>query len=201
MKSSETISKISSALLKAQSSMGNAQKGATNPYFKSSYADLNSIREAVTPALNANGITLLQPTIFVDGKVFVETVLLHESGEFLSSLTEIVVAKVGDPQAAGSGISYARRYGLQSFLSVGAMDDDGEAAMSRTQKSKFVATSPIAPGVKSEAKSEVSSAASPEASPPAQQAESVSKPTAKKMPFNKPGNSNKAPESNEGSWG
>jgi hypothetical protein len=131
MNRSESISKIATALLKAQSSMGNASKGASNPYFKSSYADLNAIREVVTPALNANGITVLQPTTFIDGKSFVETVLLHESGEFLSSLTEITVAKVNDPQAAGSAISYSRRYGLQSLLSVGAVDDDGEKAMSR----------------------------------------------------------------------
>lgn len=131
MKTSESISKIAAALLKAQSSMGNASKGASNPYFKSSYADLNAIREVVTPSLNANGITVLQPTTTVDGKPFVETLLLHESGEYISGLTEIVVSKTNDPQAAGSAISYARRYGLQSFLSVGAVDDDGEKAMNR----------------------------------------------------------------------
>jgi hypothetical protein len=131
MNRSESIAKLAVALLKAQSSMGNASKGASNPYFKSSYADLNAIREVVTPALNANGISVLQPTTFIDGKSFVETVLLHESGEFLSSLTEITAAKANDPQAAGSAISYSRRYGLQSLLSVGAVDDDGEKAMSR----------------------------------------------------------------------
>lgn len=131
MNKSESINKISAAMLKAQLTMGDAVKGAANPFFRSSYADLNSIREAVTPALNAVGITVLQPTTFLDGRTFVETTLLHESGEFLSSLTEIVAAKANDPQAAGSAISYARRYGLQSFLSVGAVDDDGEAAMGR----------------------------------------------------------------------
>jgi cell division septation protein DedD len=134
MKTSESITKIAAALLKAQSTMGNAVKGASNPYFKSSFADLNSVREAVTPALNANGITVLQPTTVVDGKAYVETILMHESGEFLSGLTEILSAKVNDPQAAGSGISYARRYGLQSFLSVGAVDDDSELAMGRGNK-------------------------------------------------------------------
>jgi hypothetical protein len=135
MNKSESISKISAALLKAQLTMGDAVKGAANPFFRSSYADLNSIREAVTPALNAVGITVLQPTTYLDGKAFVETTLLHESGEYLSSLTEIVVSKQNDPQAAGSAISYGRRYGLQSFLSVGAVDDDGEAAMGRGKPS------------------------------------------------------------------
>jgi hypothetical protein len=61
----------------------------------------------------------------------VETVLLHESGEFISSLTEVLCAKQNDPQAHGSGISYARRYGLQSLVNLGSADDDGESAMGR----------------------------------------------------------------------
>ena len=131
MNKSESIVKISAALVKAQREMGNATKDAKNPFFKSSYADLNAIREATIPVLNAAGITVLQPTTVVDGKAFVETTLLHESGEYLTSLTEIIAAKANDPQAHGSGVSYARRYGLQAFLCVGAEDDDGEKAMGR----------------------------------------------------------------------
>lgn len=142
MTKSETITKIAGALVKAQSEMGNATKGSSNPFFKSSYADLNAIREAVLPALNKNGIVALQPTIVFDGKNYVETILVHESGEYLSSLTEIKVGKQNDPQAEGSGISYARRYGLQSFVNMGAKDDDGEAATTRT-----TATTP-APGTR-----------------------------------------------------
>ena len=133
MNSSQSVSKLAPALLKAQTQMGGAVKEAKNPYFKSNYADLNSVREAATPALNANGITLLQPMTMRDGKQFVQTLLLHESGEWLSSETEVVVGKQNDPQAAGSGISYARRYGLQSLLSIGAVDDDGEAGMVRAK--------------------------------------------------------------------
>jgi hypothetical protein len=129
--SSNTIGKIAAALLKAQRNMGDATKGSKNPFFKSSYADLNSVREAATPALNAEGIVLLQPTVHLEGKNFVRTLLLHESGEWLSSDTEIVQAKLNDPQAHGSGLSYARRYGLQSFLNIGAVDDDSELAMGR----------------------------------------------------------------------
>lgn len=120
---------IATALLKAQSEMSNPKKGATNPFFKSKYADLNSIREAVIPTLNANGISVLQPIVHVDGKNFVKTILLHETGEMLESLTEIVYNKINDAQAQGSGISYARRYSLQSFVCVGADDDDGQKAV------------------------------------------------------------------------
>ena len=131
MNRSESIAKIAAAIVKAQSVMGNAIKDAKNPFFKSSYANLNAVREAVLPAMNANGISVLQPTIQIDGKSFVETVLLHESGEFISSLTEVVVSKANDAQQQGSGISYARRYGLQSLANIGADDDDGEAAVGR----------------------------------------------------------------------
>jgi hypothetical protein len=123
------MKQIATALLKAQSEMSNPKKGATNPFFKSKYADLNSIREAVIPILNANGISVLQPIVHVDNKNFVKTILLHESGELMESLTEIIYNKVNDAQAQGSGISYARRYSLQSFVCVGADDDDGQKAV------------------------------------------------------------------------
>jgi len=122
------MKQIATALLKAQSEMSNPKKGATNPFFKSKYADLNAIREAVLPTLNENGISVLQPIVHVDGKNFVKTILLHESGELLDSLTEIIYNKQNDAQAQGSGISYARRYALQSFVCVGADDDDGNNA-------------------------------------------------------------------------
>lgn len=119
---------IATALVKAQSEMSNPKKGNTNPFFKSKYADLNAVREAVIPILNENGITVLQPLVQVDGKNFVNTILLHESGEMMESFTEIVYSKINDAQAQGSGITYARRYGLQSFVCVGADDDDGNKA-------------------------------------------------------------------------
>lgn len=129
------MKEISTALVKAQSEMSNAKKGSSNPFFKSKYADLNSIREAVLPVLNTHGIAVLQPIVNIDGKNFVKTILLHETGESMESFTEIVYSKANDAQAQGSGISYARRYGLQSFVCIGAEDDDAnEAVKQHTQK-------------------------------------------------------------------
>lgn len=119
---------IATALLKAQTEMSNPKKDATNPFFKSKYADLNAVREAVIPILNNNGIVVLQPIKNIDGRNFVSTILLHETGEMMESFTEIVYNKQNDAQAQGSGITYARRYGLQSFVCVGADDDDGNKA-------------------------------------------------------------------------
>jgi len=132
------MKQIATALLKAQSEMSNPKKGATNPFFKSKYADLNAIREAVIPTLNENGITVLQPIVHVDGKNFVKTILLHESGELLESLTEIIYNKVNDAQAQGSGISYSRRYALQSFVCVGSADDDGNEASAKPNATKEI---------------------------------------------------------------
>jgi hypothetical protein len=128
------MKQIATALLNAQGEMSNPKKGATNPFFKSKYADLNAIREAVIPVLNSHGISVLQPIVHFENKNFVKTILLHESGEMLESLTEIIYNKQNDAQAQGSGISYARRYALQSFVCVGADDDDGQKAVQSKPK-------------------------------------------------------------------
>lgn len=131
--------KIAVAFLKAQSEMGNATKDSSNPYFKSKYADLNAVREACLPALNKHGICVLQPTVQIEGKNYVKTILLHESGETIEALTEVLFGKPNDPQAQGSGITYARRYGLQSLVNIGAEDDDGNKAAEKPKKNQFAA--------------------------------------------------------------
>lgn len=133
------MKQITKALIEAQKEMGDAKKGATNPYFKSKYADLNAIREACIPVLNKHGIAVLQPTVHIEGRNFVKTVLLHESGESIESLTEIIYSRQNDAQAQGSGITYARRYGLQSLVNIGAEDDDGNKASQPTKLSKLTA--------------------------------------------------------------
>jgi hypothetical protein len=135
-KNMNEIKNFAKAFIKAQSEMGDAKKDSTNPFFKNKYADLNSVREACVPALNANGIAVLQPIVQVEGKNFVKTLLLHESGESMECLTEIIYAKQNDAQAQGSGITYARRYGLQSLVNVGAEDDDGNKANEQSKNKK-----------------------------------------------------------------
>lgn len=128
MKTSPSITKISAALLVAQKAIGSAKKDSVNPFFKSSYADLGAVMEACKSQLNEAGITVLQP-VFSDA---VETILLHESGEWVSDYgTPIVSSRPNDPQAQGSAITYAKRYGLQALLFIPSEDDDGEKAMDR----------------------------------------------------------------------
>ena len=120
---------IAIALVKAQKEMQTPKKGSVNPFFKNKYADLNDVLEAIVPALNNNGIVLLQPLVNIEGKNFVKTVLMHESGETFESLAEIFCAKNNDAQAYGSGISYARRYSLSSICGIGSEDDDAQKAV------------------------------------------------------------------------
>lgn len=124
----ENQTEIAKAFIKAQSEMANAVKGTTNPFLKNKYADLNAVREAVIPTLNKHGIAVLQPLVTIEGKNYVKTLLLHESGQTMESLTEVIYARQNDAQAQGSGITYARRYGLQSLVCIGAEDDDGNNA-------------------------------------------------------------------------
>ena len=132
MKHSETIGKIAGAMVKAQTEMANASKSSKNPFFKSNYASFNEVRESSLPALNANGIAVFQTAAHVDGRVEVETILVHESGEWISG-TVSLKPKVDDPQGAGSAITYGRRYGLSAICALGAEDDDGERSMNRKQ--------------------------------------------------------------------
>jgi hypothetical protein len=121
MKTSESIKAIAAAFLAAQKEMGNAKKDSVNPFFRNKYADLNAVREAVIPALNQHGISVIQPHVINEGRNYVETILLHESGEFISGLTEIVFADKGNAQAQGSGITYARQYvisGLRMMMPI-----------------------------------------------------------------------------------
>lgn len=125
---SDSISKIAPALLEAQAAMGAAKKDSENPFFKSKYADLGAVMEVCKKELNDNGIVVLQPVGTDEGGVYVETILLHSSGEFISDKMRLAVKQANDPQAQGSAISYARRYSLQSMVFIPAEDDDAEKA-------------------------------------------------------------------------
>ena len=127
MKTSESIKEIAGALLKAQKAIKAAIKDANNPHFKSKYADLSSVIDAVKAPLNDNSIIFTQGVGSNDNGVTVETMLLHVSGEWISETLTVPVQK-NDAQGVGSAITYGRRYGLQALCGVPAEDDDGNAA-------------------------------------------------------------------------
>lgn len=128
MERSESIKHLAAALNKAQAEMSGAKKGATNPFFKSKYADLNSVVDAVRIPFSENGLSYSQFPIMDENRVGVETILMHESGEFIASTLMLPTGKL-DAQAAGSAITYARRYSLQAVAGIPAEDDDGNGAV------------------------------------------------------------------------
>ena len=118
---------IATAFVKAQKAFGPALKTATNPHFKSRYADLSACVEAVLGGLNDNGIALIQKCYDCTDGVMVETMFLHESGEMLECGILHVPAAKHDPQGYGSALTYARRYSLMAACGIAPEDDDGNA--------------------------------------------------------------------------
>lgn len=136
---SDSIKNLAIAMCKAQSQMGGAAKGAANPYFKSKYADLLSVVQAVKEPFATNGLSYVQFPIEKDGRIGIETILMHESGEWLSNSFTVQLSKQ-DAQGAGSAITYCRRYSLQSLAGIPSEDDDGNAASKSTGPSKIDVT-------------------------------------------------------------
>lgn len=134
MRTSETIDALAAALAKAQSEMTNAAFNRTNPHFRSKYADLASIRDAVTPSLTKNGIAVVQLTEPSEGFLLVITRLIHSSGQWIESQYPII-NDVNKPQAMGSALTYAKRYSLSAICNIASEeDDDGNAAQEQGAK-------------------------------------------------------------------
>lgn len=125
------ISKLALALSKAQGAMGPALKDAENPYFKSKYADLASVWEAIRKPLADNGLAIVQQVSSDTLSITVSTVLMHSSGQWVKSELKMKPVK-NDPQSVGSCITYARRYDLSAMVGVAPEEDDGDAATQPT---------------------------------------------------------------------
>jgi hypothetical protein len=137
MKTSLEISKLAPALLKAQQAITFAAKDATNPHFKNTYANLESVIDAVKPALNANGIVFIQSfSPSESGKLNLTTRLMHESGEWLEDELTMPLQK-NDAQGYGSAATYSRRYALAAITGLYQADDDGTEAVKPQPENKF----------------------------------------------------------------
>lgn len=118
---------LAQALSKMQGQMTPAIKDATNPAFKSKYADLASVWEAIRKPLSDNGLSVTQQTDILDnGQMILITTVWHTSGESLVARYPLMPAQ-NTIQAVGSCLSYARRYSISALLGVTQDDDDGIA--------------------------------------------------------------------------
>lgn len=120
---------LASAMALAFGEFEGATKGKSNPAFKSKYADLESVVEAIKPALVKHGLFFTQHTHDTTGGVCIETMVHHASGDNMSFGKLFVPATKQDAQGFGSALTYARRYSLMAAFGICPEDDDGNAAV------------------------------------------------------------------------
>ncbi len=125
---SEQINELIGAMNRAQIKMQPAKKDKENPFFKSHYADLPAVWDALGPFREEGIIFTQSPAESPDGYIVLDTQITHTSGQWMRSRLKMRLAK-DDPQGAGSALTYARRYALGCMSGlVTEEDDDGNAA-------------------------------------------------------------------------
>jgi len=124
---SSKIDKLAEALSKAQSEIKGAKKNSVNPFFKSDYADLDTVIKSCLPQLTKNGLSIIQGNdVCNKGSFYVTTMLLHSSGQWVKSKLKMPITKA-DAQGVGATITYARRFALSSMVGIAQTDDDGNS--------------------------------------------------------------------------
>jgi len=129
---SDSIANLAKALSIVQGKLTHAKKDSANPFFKSKYADLESVWDACRSLLADNALAVAQfPGLYseLDKSMSLTTILTHSSGEWISQEMSVPVTKP-DAQGAGSALTYMRRYALAAVVGVVQADDDGNAASS-----------------------------------------------------------------------
>lgn len=134
MQKSESIGALSLALSKAQGQIKGALRDSANPFFKSKYADLESVWDACREQLSTNELAVVQLSDETDKGIIVDTILSHSSGEWISGRMFIPISSKLDAQTVGSATTYARRYSLQMIVGIAPVDDDGNAATEQPQQ-------------------------------------------------------------------
>lgn len=143
MQTSE-LNELFTALSKAQAEMAEAALSSVNPFFKSRYTDLTEMVRASRPALVKYGLSVTQPIITLEGIIYLQSILGHSSGQYISS-TVIINPDKADIQSLGRYISYLRRYCYASLVGiVSGEDDDGESLMNRQNLSDTLSSDQIA---------------------------------------------------------
>lgn len=130
---SAEIDKLATALSKAQAAMEGAKKAAENPGFKregknSTYADLASVWDAIREPLGSNGLSVVQLPATLENGVEIETLMLHESGQYIRNILWMPCGQTMTAHTIGSAITYGRRYALMAVTGIAPEDDDGNAA-------------------------------------------------------------------------
>ena len=116
------------AIGQVKANIGKASKGSENPFFKSKYASLESVYEAIGTSIEDAGLCVLQAPDTLEGNPVLTTRITHiESGETVISNMPLLLTKQ-DSQGLGSAITYARRYSICAIFGILQEDDDGNKA-------------------------------------------------------------------------
>ena len=132
---SEHVNELYKALASAQAVLGRADKDGKNPHYRSRYATLTSVIEAVRPVFAEHGLSIMQHPHHNDGMVQLTTIIGHASGQWTRSVCSVPIGKRNDSHALGSAISYLRRYALASVACLVQDDDDGNQVSHVQRKS------------------------------------------------------------------
>lgn len=147
MNKSQSVIKLSGALVKAQAEMPSVKFDATNPFLRNKYASLGAVIETAKPVLAKNGIAVVQTPVSDGDKIGVTTLLMHESGEWLE---DTIMLEIGEEkgksraQVAGSIVTYLRRYSISAILNMYA-DEDTDGHNGNSQKPEQPKPEPKAP--------------------------------------------------------
>jgi hypothetical protein len=130
MKRSENINELAASLSKAQAEIHNPAFDSKNPHFKSSYASLAAVRNAVVPVLAKHGLSVLQDVISGLEGITCVNLLTHSSGQWIETEGITVPTDKQNAHGFGSASTYARRFSLMALACVvGDDDDDGNASV------------------------------------------------------------------------
>ena len=144
--SSNTLNELFTALAKAQSEMliaGENSTGGSSQSYKFKYADFTEIVKASRPALTKNGLCVIQRTIYNDNQSFLETLLCHSGGQYISSAMPIT-PKGNDPKDLGGYITYLKRYTYSAIVGVISHEEEDIDKYQETKKqSKLISQSQV----------------------------------------------------------
>ena len=125
---------LSVKIAKVISEVQKVRKDKTNPFYKSKYANIESILGQLKPILEKNNLYISQPII----KNSLHTFIIDEKGnkypDYNPIKTEGINITHSDPQKKGAEITFYRRYSIVSLLSLEQEDDDANSVTSNKPK-------------------------------------------------------------------
>ena len=138
METSETKAELFKAFANFKKKLKQPLKDANNPFFKSKYVPLENVVQVVDEAMIDTGLSYTQGIADLEeGYLRVDTIVLHESGEYMVIKGSKVKPVKNDPQSAGSATTYARRYSLSTAYGIASdPDDDGNGASQQAKNNQ-----------------------------------------------------------------